>query len=272
MATLSVVLITLNEEANIKRCLESVRWADEIIVVDSFSSDRTVDVAKQFTPHVYQQEYPGSTRQMEKGIQYATGDWILFIDGDEEVSFELSEEIQQMLERGTVMTGYELLRKPRAFGKWIYHGGWYPDYQLRLLRKDSYTVNHEEVHGGFFTKGSHTRMRGIVYHYTYETIEEYVGKMNEYTSLQVSNRIKGYSSVGAHWYNFFLSPASHFLRMFFSKKGYRDGFHGFLLAVLDALYSMVLYMKVWEYRTCKEKGMPLPPISNREFNMLKKLQ
>jgi len=272
MAKLSVVLITRNEEENIKRCLESVRWADEIIVVDSFSTDRTVEVAKEFTPLVYQHEYPGSTRQMELGIQYVTGDWILFIDADEEVSFELADEIQQMLERGTVMTGYELLRKPRAFGKWISHGGWYPDYQLRLLRKDSYIVNHEEVHGGFSTKGSYTRMRGVVYHYTYETIEDYVGKMNEYTSLQVSNRIKANSAVRADWYNFFLSPASHFLRMFLSKKGYRDGFHGFLLAVLDALYSMVLYMKIWEYRTCEEKNMPLPPISNSDFNRLKKLQ
>ncbi len=272
MARLSAVLITLNEEKDIKRCLESVRWANEIIVVDSFSTDRTVELAKEFTSHVYQHEYPGSTRQMEKGIQYATGDWILFVDADEEISFELAEEIQQMLERGTVMTGYELLRKPRAFGKWINHGGWFPDYQLRLLRKDSYTVNHEEVHGGFSTRGSHARMRGVVYHYTYETIEEYLGKMNEYTSLQVSNRIKADSLARARWYNFFLSPASHFFRMFLSRKGYRDGFYGFLLASLDALYSMVLYMKVWEYRMCEENNLPFPPISNSDFNRLKKLQ
>ncbi len=267
--TVSVVLITLNEERNIDRCLSSVRWADDIVVVDSFSRDRTVERARRYTDRIYQHEYLGSTRQMERGIGYATGPWILFVDGDEEVSAELAEEIQETLRHGTECAGFEILRKPWAFGKWIEHGGWFPDYQFRLFRKDAYTVNHEEVHGGFSTSGTKGRLRGCVNHYTYETVYAYLARMNEYTSLQVSSKLKRNPDATVRWYNLFLSPLSHFLRMFFSKQGYRDGFHGLVLSLLDATYSLALYAKLWEYGMKKRAGGDLPPITNRELNSLK---
>jgi len=273
MQKLSVVLITLNEERNIDRCLRSVQWADEIIVVDSFSRDRTVERACAYTEKVYQHEYLGSTRQMERGIGYASGDWILFIDADEEVSEELAREIQEVLRESSDITGYEILRKPWAFGKWIEHGGWFPDYQFRFFRKDSYSVNHEEVHGGFAPRGRAGRLSGCVYHYTYETIYAYVARMNEYTSLQVSNRLEANPGAVTRWHNLILNPLSHFLRMYFSKKGYKDGFHGFVLALLDATYSMLLYAKLWEYRLSQREGRGiLPPITNSELNKLKHVQ
>jgi glycosyltransferase involved in cell wall biosynthesis len=266
--TISVILITLNEERNIDRCLSSVRWADEIIVVDSFSSDATVERARRYTPHVFQNEYLGSTKQMEWGIGRARGDWILLIDGDEEVSPGLAVELQSAA-RDTTITGFELLRKPWAFGRWIGHGGWFPDYQLRFFRRDAFTVTHEEVHGGFSTRGPRSRLHGLVYHYTYESIAAYLERMNDYTSLQVSNRLKRAPAAPVRWYNLVLSPVSHFLRMFISRKGYRDGMNGFLLASLDALYSMALYAKVWEYRMKQQSGAPLPPITNKELNSMK---
>jgi (heptosyl)LPS beta-1,4-glucosyltransferase len=262
------VLITLNEERNIDRCLSSVRWADEIVVVDSFSSDATVERARHYTPHVFQNEYLGSTRQMEWGIEHTTGDWILLVDGDEEVSAELAAELRETV-RDTTMTGFELLRKPWAFGSWIQSGGWFPDYQLRFFRRDAYAVDHQEVHGGFTVRGPRGRLGGLVYHYTYESIAAYLDRMNEYTSLQVSNRLKDTPLASARWYNLLLNPASHFFRMFISRKGYRDGMNGFLLASLDALYSMALYAKVWEYRMKQKSGSPLPPITNKELNILK---
>jgi len=267
--TVSVVLITFNEERNIDRCLDSVRWADEIVVVDSFSRDATIDRARRYTDRIYQHEYPGSTNQMERGIGYATGEWILFVDGDEEVSPELSEEIGSVLRQGSDCVGFEILRRPWAFGKWIEHGGWFPDYQFRFFRRDSYAVNHEEVHGGFSGTGKTERLKGCVYHYTYETVYAYLARMNDYTSLQVSNKLKANPNATTHWYNLFLSPLSHFLRMFFSKRGYRDGFHGLVLSLLDATYSMALYAKVWEYQMKKRTGGALPPITNRELNTLK---
>jgi glycosyltransferase involved in cell wall biosynthesis len=273
MQTLSVVLVTLNEEKNIDRCLQSVRWADEIVVVDSFSVDRTVELARKYTDKVYQHEYPGTSKQVERGIGYATGDWIFVIDADEEMSEELSSEVKQALNREGDIAGYEFIRKPRAFGKWIEHGGWFPDYQFRFFRKDSYYPEHQEIHGGFTTKGKRGRLNGYLYHHTYETIYAYVEKMNEYTSLHVSNRLKDNPSVDVQWHHLILNPLSHFLRMFFSKKGYRDGFHGFVLALLDSTYAMLMYAKLWEYRMREKEGTgQLPPITNFDLNKIKRKQ
>jgi glycosyltransferase involved in cell wall biosynthesis len=273
MATVSVVTITLNEERNIERCLRSVSWADERIVVDSFSGDRTVERARALGARVLQHEYPGSTRQMERGIGVAGGDWILFLDADEEVSPELALEIRRMLTEGTTCAAFEILRKPWAFGRWLEHGGWFPDWQCRLVRRDNYTVNHAEVHGGFSTRGPRGRLGGgsaVVFHYTYENIFAYVARMNEYTSLEVANRLARHPEAQARWTNMLLSPLSHFLRMFIVRRGYRDGMHGFVLSLLDAVYAMVLYAKLWEYRRAQREGTPTPPITNRELNLLKR--
>jgi glycosyltransferase involved in cell wall biosynthesis len=273
MGTVSVVLVTLNEERNIDRCLGSVRWADEIVVVDSFSSDRTVERARTYTEKVYRHEYPGYSRQIERGIGYATGKWILLLDADEKVSAELAREIQDVVRAGRAdqsLAGCEILRRPQAFGKWIEHGGWFPDYQFRFFRKDSFVPEHQEVHGGFTTKGKRGRLQGIIEHYTYETIFSYVSKMNDYTSLQVSNKLSAKPDVSVHWYTLVLSPLSHFLRMFVSRKGYRDGFHGFILALLDATYTLLLYAKIWEYRMRQAEGKGhLPPITNSALNNMK---
>ena len=273
MNKVSAILTTLNEERNIDRCLSSVQWADEIVVVDSFSTDRTIEYVRKYTDRVFQHEYPGSSRQVERAIQYATNEWILYIDADEEVSAYLATQAQEILKSPTDVVGYEILRKPSAFGKWIEHGGWFPDYQFRLFRKDSYYADHQEVHGGFNTRGKKGRIEGILYHHTYETIYSYVEKMNDYTSLQVTNKLKSNPSLLPKRHNLILSPLSHFLRMFFSKKGYKDGFHGFVLAMLDATYTLLLYAKIWEYQTRKAEGAAkLPAITNFDLNKLKHKQ
>jgi (heptosyl)LPS beta-1,4-glucosyltransferase len=271
MARLSVVLTTLNEERNIDRCLGSVRWADEIVVVDSFSTDRTVELARNYTERIYQHEYPGSSRQVERGIQYATGKWILVIDADEEVTPPLAEELRRVAATDPPVAGYDILRRPRAFGHWIDHGGWFPDYQFRLFRKDRYTANHQEVHGGFEPNGPRGRIEALLLHHTYDTVFSYVEKMNDYTSLQVSNKLRDNPAAAAGWTKILLSPLSHFLRMFVSNRGYRDGMHGFVLALLDATYSMLLYAKLWEYRMQQREGRgTLPPITNADLHGVKR--
>jgi glycosyltransferase involved in cell wall biosynthesis len=272
MPKVTAVLTTLNEERNIDRCLSSVQWADEIVVVDSFSTDKTIEQARKYTERVYQHEYPGSSRQVERAIQYATNEWILYVDADEEVSPELSQQIKGVLAHPSDIVGYEVLRKPSAFGKWIEHGGWFPDYQFRFFRKDSYQADHQEVHGGFNTRGRKGRLEGILFHHTYETIYSYVEKMNDYTSLQVSNKLHIHPTLVPKRRNLILSPLSHFLRMFFSKKGYKDGFHGFVLSLLDATYTLLLYAKIWEYQMHKaERDGKLPPITNHDLNKLKRI-
>jgi glycosyltransferase involved in cell wall biosynthesis len=271
MPAVSVVTITWNEERNIERCLASVRWADDIVVVDSFSTDRTVELARRFTDKVIQHPYEGSTRQMEFGIRHATGEWILFLDADEEVTPALAEEIRRVLGSGSACTGFHLLRRPRAFGRWLEHGGWFPDWQFRLVRRDCYTVRHAEVHGGFSSPEPHGRLEGVVNHYTYANVYAYVARMNDYTSLEVANRLRRRPDARARWYNLLVNPLSAFLRMYISRKGYRDGFHGFVLALLDGTYSLLSYIKLWEYRMReREGGGELPPITNTQLNPIKR--
>ncbi len=273
--TVSVVLTTLNEERNIDRCLGSVSWADDIVVVDSFSRDGTVERASRYTQRVYQHEFPGSSRQVERGIEYATGEWVLVIDADEEVTPELAAEIKVVLStpaQDRVEVGYDVPRKVNAFGKWLVAGGWYPDYQFRFFRKDSYRAEHQEVHGGFAPTGPRGRLSAFLLHYTYETIHDYMAKINDYTSLHVANILKERPDAEVPWHKLILSPLTHFLKMFVSKKGYRDGFHGFVLALLDAVYSLLLYAKLWEYRMRQKSGGGfLPPISNVDLTKRKRL-
>jgi len=270
MPNLSVIIITQNEERNIERCLRSVVWADEIIIVDSFSTDRTLEIAKRFTQHIYQFAYPGYSKQVQRGIDHAAGDWVFILDADEEVSSELAASIRNTICQPDAKDGYYVNRKVKAFGKWIEHGGWFPDWQFRLVRKDQCVAEHLEVHGAFTTHGSKGKLEGLLYHYTYSTIEQYVEKMNDYTSLHVSNKLKDNPNIEVPWYKIVLSPLSYFLRMFIVKKGYKDGMHGFLLAVYSALYTLLLYAKVWEYRMREKEGKGiLPPITNLDVQRVR---
>jgi glycosyltransferase involved in cell wall biosynthesis len=270
MARLSVVLITLNEERNIDRCLGSVAWADEIIVVDSFSTDETIARARAHTPVILQHVYDGDIRQRERGFALATGEWLFYIDADEEVTPELRDEILAVMRDPSAKAGYSVPRRVMVFGRWILHGGWYPDMTFRLFRKDAYRSELAEVHGGFTVDGEKGALRGELLHYTYADIEQYLAKMNDYTSLQVSNKLASHPSVRPGWGKILLSPVSHFLRAYISRKGYKDGIHGFLLAALGALYTFALYAKIWEYQFRKDEGEGvLPPITNLELRAFK---
>jgi glycosyltransferase involved in cell wall biosynthesis len=272
MGRISVVVITLNEEKNIERCLRSLRWADELIVVDSFSRDRTVELARNYTGSIIQHEYDGDIPQRERGFATASGEWLMYIDADEEVSDGLRDEILGILSSRETKDGYEIPRKVFMFGSWVKHGGWYPDYTFRLFRRDRYRALPAEVHGGFTVDGAPGRLSGLLNHYTYDSIAHYLWKMNDYTSLQISGKIGGgrKHSIGPR--RLVLSPLSHFLRKYFSNKGYRDGFRGFLLAALGSIYTLALYAKLWEYdfRDREGKGVR-PPITNLEVRRLKRL-
>lgn len=274
MERLSVVIITFNEEQNIERCLRSVRWADEVIVVDSFSSDRTTELAKNHADTIIRHVYDGDIPQRERGFAAASGSWLMYVDADEEVSEELQREIRSVLGAPDAVVGYELPRKSFIFGSWIGHGGWYPDYTLRLFRRDRYRAEPAEVHGGFTADGPRGRLIGFLYHYTYESIGHYLAKMNDYTSLQVSNKLREGATGPADSVDpgrLVLSPCSHFLRKYFSQRGYRDGFHGFLLAVLGSIYTLALYAKLWEYQLRDREGKGVrPPITNLELQRLKR--
>lgn len=263
---LSLVITTFNEEKNISRCLESAKWADEIILIDSFSTDRTIELASKFNVKIIQREYPGSSRQVEFGINQTINDWVFVIDADEEISKELKEEIESILTaKEHSISAFEIPRKVFFLGKWIEHSGWYPDYQLRFFRKDSVSAVHAEVHGFFRAKTKAAKLQGLLYHYTYHTLYDYLQRINYYTSLHVSNKFSDPKNKKVRWYHLVVNPIGAFIRLFFSNRGYKDGFQGFILALFSSIYTMALYAKIWEYRKCKESSRELPPITNLDF-------
>lgn len=269
MAKLSVIVVTLNEEKNIERCLDSVRWADEIVVVDSFSTDRTVELSRKYTENVFQYVYPGYSKQVERGMNHSTGEWVFILDADEEVTAELGASIRTAILSDQSCDGYFVNRKVYVFGKWIEHCGWFPDWQFRLVKRGMERAEHKEIHGAFVTEGKTGKLEGLLHHYTYETIGQYLEKMNDYTSLQVSNKLTDDPEYSPGWTKIVFSPWSHFIQMFITNGGYKDGFHGFFLSALDALYSLSFYAKLWEYRYRKNMGTELPPVTNSELQAIK---
>jgi len=248
MNNISAVVITYNEEVNIERCLKSITWCDEIIVVDACSQDRTVEICQTYTDKVFQSRWEGFSKQRLKTLELASYEWVLSIDADEEVTEELAQQIQRHLKKEIDVDGFLIPRRSKFLSKWIEHCGWYPDYHLRLFRKSKSYLGQRAVHEGFSVKGKVVRLDGTLLHYTYRSIFQYLEKMNRYTSLQVAEKLRQKPRLQVRWYNIILNPVSKFWRMFIAKKGYKDGFHGFLLSVFSAMYIMILYAKIWEYQ------------------------
>jgi len=266
--SISVIVLTMNEERNIRRCLESVRWAAQVVVIDSFSTDRTREIAEEFGATVVQHEYDSDLKQRERGFRIATGEWLLVLDADEEISPQLAEEIAGIIPAGPDAEGYAVPRLVQFHGRWIRHGGWYPGYTFRLFRKDRVIVEDAAVHGGYTVQGVRGKLVHPIHHYSYDSIAHYLSKMNDYTSLQVLNLLRDRPSFTPGPGKLFFSPLSHFMRNYFTRRGFRDGMPGFLLAVLDSVYSLALYGKLWEQRT-RPAGVK-PPTDMDAIRAMKK--
>lgn len=264
---LSITIITKNEEPNIERCINSVRWADEVIVVDADSTDRTVEIAQRLNATVIIKKWEGFAKQKEFAMQSAQHDWVFSIDADEEVTSELKEEILATIARPDALNGYEIPRKSFFLGKFIRYGGWYPDYQQRLFRRNKTTMNHRPVHEGFSAEGPIGRCSSDLNHYTYASLHQYLEKMNDYSSLDVVNRLSNGRTV--RWYNFILNPLAVFFRMYVSLRGYRDGFHGLLVAYYSALHSLSIFAKSWEYQSAVAAQSELPPVTPEQVAHIK---
>ena len=269
MPDVSIVVITYNEEENIERCLRSLQWCDDVIVVDSFSSDRTVELATPLCSRLLQHRYDGDILQRQRGFALAKHTWLLYVDADEEVSPELKDEIITSIGSHSGHDGYYVPRKVSVLGRWIVHGGWYPDYAFRLFRRDRYVPEIAEVHGGFSVPGSTGRLRAPLFHYTYPSFEEYFRKMNDYTSLQISSKIQAPGTTATRLMKILFSPPAHFFRKYIAQQGYKDGLLGFFLAALGAIYTLALYTKLWEYTYQKKIAGLLPPINNAELGQWK---
>jgi glycosyltransferase involved in cell wall biosynthesis len=249
--SVSAIIVCYNEEHNIGRCLNSLCWCDEIVVVDSFSIDRTVEICRQFTNIIIQREWAGYRDQKAFAHSKATKDWVLMIDSDEEVTPELKEEIlEQLAVAGTLCSGFLLPRLVFYLDRWWRRGGWYPDYDVRLFRRDRATWGGTDPHEKIIVDGPVRRLRNPLHHFSYRNINDHVERINRFTSVS-SGELR---AQGQRWRlsDALLRPAGRFCRSYFLKRGFMEGFAGFHVAVTAAVYVFLKYAKLWELEL-KEK-------------------
>lgn len=245
MTKISATVITKNEQDNIVRCLHALSFADEIVVVDSQSSDRTVKLAEAYASTILINPWPGHIQQKNYAIEQATGDWIISIDADEVVTPELKEEILEAKRNGFYgRDGFYLPRQSMFLGKWIRHGGWFPDYHLRLFQKDKGRFGGRNPHDKVMLKGQAGYFKNHLLHYTYPSLEDYFERFNSYTGI-AARELRQAGRKASLWRLIFSPPAT-FMKMYFFKLGFRDGLEGFILSVLSAYYVLVKNLKLWE--------------------------
>lgn len=257
MQKLSVVISAFNEEEKIEKCLRSVEFADEIVVINNDSSDKTPELARKYTSSVYSQKNDPLLIDLQKNIGFkkAKYEFILSIDADEVVSEELKKEIQNILKGNKFKAGYFIPRKNIIFGKQIEYSGWYPDHQLRLFRKGKGEFKNDHVHEGIQVDGETGHLKEHIVHYNYESVLQFIQKnmityaQNEANSLINKNYILRPGDL-------IKIPTREFLSRFFARKGYKDGIHGLFLSLLMASSHLVVLALVWEKQGFKEVNNP----------------
>jgi len=240
---LSVIIITLNEERNLRRCLESVRFADEIVLNDTGSTDRTLDIAREFNCRILEMPFPGFGVAKQKALEAATGDWVLSIDADEEMDEELQRAVKAAVAGGE-HAGYEIVRKSQFLGRWIMHSGWYPDKILRLFRREQARFTDARVHERAVVDGNIGQLTGHMLHYTYGDISQYLKKMDQYSTLSALTLHKDGRRFAAS--QLLVKPPAFFVKMYLLKSGWRDGLPGLILALLSSFHELVKFAKLWE--------------------------
>ncbi len=244
---ISCCIICFNEEANIRRCLESVKWCDEIIIVDSFSTDRTVAMCREYTDHIISRAWPGYVEQKRFALSQATHEWVLNVDADEEVSPELRHEILAVVQQNhPAVDGFYVPRLVYYLGRWWWRG-WYPGYRLRLFRKAKVRWGGVDPHEKVLLRGQADRLHGPLYHYTYDDISDHLRALNGLT--EVSSRELALRGNRTRLTDLLLRPLWRFLRFYIVSGGFRDGVPGFFVAITSAFYVFLKYAKLWERTT-----------------------
>ena len=241
MPSLSVILITKNEAANIRACLESVAWADEIIVVDSGSTDDATAIAREMGAKVYEHDWPGFGLQKNRALGYATSDWVFSIDADERVTPELRAELEQVM-RDDKAEGYYCPRLSQFCGKFIHHSGWYPDYVLRLFKRDAGRFSDSLVHESVQLNGASAKLKSPLLHYSYLTMNDVERKVEHYSSAAAQQMFQAgrrSNLAGAA-----LSAGWAFVRTYFIRLGVLDGVAGWQIACMNTRTTWLKYRKL----------------------------
>ena len=240
---LTGVVVTLDEEDRIRDCLRSIDFCDELLVVDSHSSDRTREIAQEAGARVIERDWPGFKAQKEFGTRAASTEWVLFLDADERLSATLREEILALREGGFAgCAGWEMPRLTSYLGAWIRHGTWTPDLQLRLFDRRRGRYGGSDPHANVEVDGPVGRLRGKLLHDTYRDLDEHLAIIDRYTAVAATRMAEKGRRARAS--DLVLRPAFHFLRAYFVKLGLLDGWRGLLLAYLGAHYVRLKYARL----------------------------
>ena len=244
MTAVSVVVITKDEEKNIRDALAGASFADEIVVLDSFSTDGTVDICRGFTDRVFQEEWRGFSGQKQRAVELAGNDWVFVLDADERITPALAEEIRKLVDAGPDRPGYYCPRRNHFMGREIRHGGWYPDYSIRLFDRRRGRFKDRAVHEAVELDGEAGYIENPMLHFTYDSVSDYIIRADKYSTLAAQEMRK--EGRRATISDLLLRPHMTFIKMYLFKGGFRDGIHGLLLAGLYSYYTFSKYAKLME--------------------------
>jgi glycosyltransferase involved in cell wall biosynthesis len=246
-------VITYNEEENIAGCLESLHFCADVVVVDSFSTDRTLAISRQYTPRIYENRYDGNISQKNFALGKVKYDWVLSLDADERVSPELREEIAREFARGFEgCSGYLIRRHVYYLGKWINHCGWYPDYKLRLFDRRHGYFGGSEPHDTFITEGKLKRLKGEIHHFPCDSLSEHLRTIDKYSSITAAE-LSG-CSLGKAVALMIVAPFVKFVEMYIVKRGLLDGVRGLLICCISSFSRFLRYAKAVELNLSRERA------------------
>jgi glycosyltransferase involved in cell wall biosynthesis len=238
---ITATIVTLNEERNIARAIESLRCADEVVVVDSGSGDRTREIAMRLGARVIEERWHGYAAQKNLAAGCAENDWILSIDADESLTPALADEILRLKQEGARFDGYSFPRKAQYLGRWIEHGGWYPDRKVRLYHRAKAEWVGAYVHESVHVKGTRGELQGDLLHFTCSSLSEHLKTLDRYTTLAAQEVAAGGKSVSL--LRLTVDPAWTFFRTWILQRGFLDGPPGLAIAWMAALYTFLKYAK-----------------------------
>ncbi|MEW6377861.1 MAG: glycosyltransferase family 2 protein [Thermodesulfobacteriota bacterium] len=251
----SVYVLTYNNRRTIERCLKSLAWAEELVIVDSFSTDETFDICKRYTDKAYQVAWKGHRDQYQYAAGLTTHNWIMFVDADEEVPPELAEEVRIALDGGSRFDGYIAYRRTYYLGRWIRFGGWYPDCEIRLYRKD-----RGRWEGGLHAKvvvdGKVGSLKNEYLHYTYRDISDQIQTIDKYSRIAAEDMDQRGEKFSL--FKLLFHPLFRFIKEYLFKSGFRDGLPGLIIIVSTMFYVFIKYAKLWEISISKKEDKDGP--------------
>lgn len=248
---LSVVTMTRNSQDKIKDCLESVSWCDDIVIVDDFSQDQTLQIAREYTDRIYQRKWENEGRQRNFAYEQARNKYILSLDSDERVTPELKEELIQLIKAGFKYNGYNIPHRNYIGSTWIRYGGWYPNLKLKLFKKSEFRYEEAEYHPRAIMEGERKNLKGEIIHLAYRNFSDFVLKINHQTNYEAKKWLR--DKRKASLIRVLRKASDRFWKAYLLKQGFRDGGLGFMMAFFNGFYQILTYAKYTELKG-QEKG------------------